>query len=186
MANERLYEDMEPREKFDALWMKAGLHKRPGADALLYDLEKQGLFDLPASIKHHSNRFGGLVTHTVNVADAAMELCETNHAFKDCDKNAVLVAALLHDICKVNKYHETAFHKYGYEDRGLLGHGEESVIMAQRFIKLTGKEIIAIRWHMGAYCGKESWDTLGTAYDRYPEVLYLHFADMIATHYDER
>lgn len=24
MANERLYEDMEPREKFDALWLKAG------------------------------------------------------------------------------------------------------------------------------------------------------------------
>lgn len=87
MANERLYEDMEPREKFDALWLKAGLHKRPGADALLYDLEQQGFFDLPASIKHHSTRFGGLATHTVNVADAAMELCETNHAFKDCDKN---------------------------------------------------------------------------------------------------
>lgn len=186
MANEKLYEDMEPREKFESLWLEAGLHKRPGADALLYDLEKQGFFDLPASIKHHSNQCGGLAAHTVNVADAAMELCQTNHAFKDCDKNAVLVAALLHDICKVNKYHETAFHKYGYEDRGLLGHGEESVIMAQRFIKLTGKEIIAIRWHMGAYCGKESWDTLGTAYDRYPEVLCLHFADMIATHYDER
>lgn len=121
MANEKLYEDMEPREKFEALWLKAGLHKRPGADALLYDLEKRGFFDLPASIKHHSNRFGGLATHTVNVADAAMELCETNHAFKDCDKNAVLVAALLHDICKVNKYHETAFHKYGYEDRGPAG-----------------------------------------------------------------
>lgn len=71
MANERLYEDMEPREKFDALWLKAELHKRPGADALLYDLEKQGFFDLPASIKHHSNRFGGLATHTVNVADGA-------------------------------------------------------------------------------------------------------------------
>ena len=71
MANERLYEDMEPREKFEALWLKAELHKRPGADALLYDLEKRGFFDLPASIKHHSNRFGGLATHTVNVADAA-------------------------------------------------------------------------------------------------------------------
>lgn len=77
MANERLYEDMEPRKKFDALWLKAGLHKRPGADALLYDLEKQGFFDLPASIKHHSNRFGGLATHTVNVADSeAIELLE--------------------------------------------------------------------------------------------------------------
>lgn len=29
MANERLYEDMEPREKFDALWLKAGLTNGP-------------------------------------------------------------------------------------------------------------------------------------------------------------
>lgn len=55
MTNEKQYENMEPREKFEALWLEAELHKRPGADALLYDLEKQGFFDLPASIKHHSN-----------------------------------------------------------------------------------------------------------------------------------
>lgn len=70
MTNEKQYENMEPREKFEALWLEAELHKRPGADALLYDLEKQGFFDLPASIKHHSNHCGGLAAHTVNVADA--------------------------------------------------------------------------------------------------------------------
>lgn len=42
MTNEKQYENMEPREKFEALWLEAGLHKRPGADALLYELEKQG------------------------------------------------------------------------------------------------------------------------------------------------
>lgn len=28
-------------------------------------------------------------------------------------------------------------------------------------------------------------NTLSAVYDRYPEALCLHFADMIATHYDE-
>lgn len=74
MTNEKQYENMEPREKFEALWLEAGLHKRPGADALLYELEKQGFFDLPASIKHHSNHCSGLAAHTVNVADAARKV----------------------------------------------------------------------------------------------------------------
>lgn len=47
MTNEKQYEDMEPREKFEALWLEAELHKRPGADALLYDLEKQGVLWSP-------------------------------------------------------------------------------------------------------------------------------------------
>lgn len=63
--------------------------------------------------------------------------------------------------------------------------GEGSVIMAQQYIKLTAREIVAIRWHMGAYSGSQDWDTLSAVYDRYPEALCLHFADMIATHYDE-
>ena len=92
-----------------------------------------------------------------------------------------MVAALLHDICKVGSYEET---KDGYKSNGglCLGHGEGSVIIAQRFIKLTEAETYAIRWHMGAYTGERDWDTLSKAYDRYPEVLCLHMADMIATH----
>ena len=34
----------------------------------------------------------------------------------------------------------------------------------------------------GAYTGERDWDTLSKAYDRYPEVLCLHMADMLATH----
>lgn len=98
----------------------------------------------------------------------------------------VLVAALLHDYCKVSMYHDKGNGEYEYFDAGMVGHGEGSVIMAQQYIKLTAREIVAIRWHMGAYSGKQDWETLSAVYDRYPEVLCLHFADMIATHYDER
>lgn len=41
--------------------------------------------------------------------------------------------------------------------------------MAQQYIKLTAREIVAIRWHMGAYSGSQDWDTLSAVYDRYPE-----------------
>ena len=67
-------------------------------------------------------------------------------------------------------------------DTELLGHGEESVIRIQQWIHLTGKEILAIRWHMGAYTGERDWNTLSKVYDRCPEALCLHIADMIATH----
>ena len=145
MANERLYEDMEPREKFETLWAESGIADRPGAENLWRQMVTLGFFEKPASIKHHSNHYGGLCKHTVCVAEAAMELCRTNHAFKKCHRNDVLVAALLHDYCKVSMYHDKGNGEYEYFDAGMVGHGEGSVIMAQQYIKLTAREIVAIR-----------------------------------------
>ena len=184
-ADPKLYEDMKPKEKFEVLWAESGLADRPGAENLWQQMVALGFFEKPASIKHHSNHPGGLCEHSVCVAEAAMELCRTNHAFKKCHRNEVLAAALLHDYCKVGKYRDKGNGEYEYFDAGLVGHGEGSVIMAQQYIKLTAREIVAIRWHMGAYSGSQDWDTLSAVYDRYPEAMCLHFADMIATHYDE-
>lgn len=32
MDNEKLYEDMKPKEKFEVLWAESGLANRPGAE----------------------------------------------------------------------------------------------------------------------------------------------------------
>lgn len=182
--HENFFEELEPQEKFLNWWSESGISERQGADDLLKWLEQKDFFDIPASVNHHLNHSGGLCEHTVNVVENAVELCNTNHAFECCDQEAVIVAALLHDICKVNKYLRDGVN-FHYQDTGLLGHGEESVIFAQKFVKLTDKEIMAIRWHMGAYSGEKDWNTLGKVFDQYPEAMCLHFADMIATHYDE-
>lgn len=50
------------------------------------------------------------------------------------------------------------------------------------WIHLSDEEALAIRWHMGAYTGESSWNTLSKVYDRCPEALCVHMADMIATH----
>ena len=61
------------------------------------------------------------------------------------------------------------------------GHGELSVILAQQFIQLTEEEVLCIRWHMGAYDDEKNWYILGHAIEKYPNVLYTHTADMIAS-----
>lgn len=173
----------EAREAFLEMWSDA-LADREGNKELLDWLEHSGFFTAPASARHHLAHEGGLCEHTVNVADNAAELMTNLYAFRHCNIQAVMVAALLHDICKVGSYEKTAD---GYKSNGglRLGHGEASVIIAQRFIKLTEAETYAIRWHMGAYTGERDWNTVSKVFDEYPEALCLHFADMEATHYDE-
>ena len=39
-----------------------------------------------------------------------------------------------------------------------------------------------IRYHMGAFIDKEQWNDYTRAVEQYPNVLWTHTADMIASH----
>lgn len=169
------------KEEYKRL-LRQAVGDRTGSMALMMVLEEVDFYNCPASAKHHLNVPGGLLLHSLNVARTALELCEKMPQFAKCDTNAVLTAALLHDVCKAGKYIKKPDGSYRHEDTELLGHGEESVIRIQQWIHLTDKEILAIRWHMGAYTSERDWNTLSKVYDRCPEALCLHMADMIATH----
>jgi HD superfamily phosphohydrolase YqeK len=62
-----------------------------------------------------------------------------------------------------------------------LGHGEKSLYIAERFIKLTDDEALAIRWHMGAYDISSYYGNkcLDAAFN-IPLVVLLHTADLEA------
>lgn len=47
--------------------------------------------------------------------------------------------------------------------------------------QLTKEEIYCIRYHMGAYEGQPAWDFVDRAIKQYPNILYTHMADMIAS-----
>ena len=115
------------KEEYKRLLTKA-IEGRPGGMALMIVLEETDFYNSPASAKHHLNVPGGLVLHSLNVAKAALELCENMPQFARCDKNAVLTAALLHDVCKAGNYIQKPDGSYQYRDTDLLGHGEASVI----------------------------------------------------------
>ena len=112
--------------------------KRDGIEQLIKFLDKSQYFFCWGSYKHHTY-VGGLAEHSLQVCKIALE--ENNGK---CDPNSIIIAALLHDICKVN---------YEFpEEKGYYGHGTKSVQILEDYLgfKLTDEEWRAIRFHMGS------------------------------------
>ena len=176
---------MSNKERFLELLRKVN---RDGMDKLIAWLEQSTFFGDPASAKYHGDYEGGLCDHSLAVYEEYVKMTG-----KDDDK--AKITCLLHDVCKIGTY-KLGFRNVKNEETGQwqqvpqyenqesgfpFGHGEKSVFMISKFIKLTKEEILMIRWHMGAYESKECWRELGEAQEMYPSVLYIHFADMLAT-----
>ena len=178
--------------------------QRPGIENLIEWLDKCDFYEAPSSTKYHNNCKGGLLAHSLNVYKAAVKIRDNMKDIALADKNigsisdeTLIVAALLHDLCKINYYipaiktwkDENApygnqwkkYIAYDINDTFPLGHGEKSVLIAQQFIRLTGEEILAIRWHMGFSEEKSQYKAIGDAMEKYPIVLALHEADLEAS-----
>ena len=155
---------------------------RPGAADLIAWLESTDFFTAPASTKYHGAFPGWLVGHSLNVY---YELI-TRQNVGTPESRAV--CALLHDICKANYYEPQDGGGYRVKDRFPFGHGEKSVFLISRFMRLTDEEALAIRWHMGAYddAVRGGSRTLSAAMAVSPLVYELHAADMGATQQEQR
>ena len=110
---------------------------------------------------------------------------------RDYTKETLAIAGLLHDVCKLDNYikQETdGKETYEYNKNAFpAGHGEKSIFIIQRFMNLTDEEILAIRWHMGAFddAVRGGSRDINAAYKRSKLAVYLHLADMAATYIDE-
>jgi len=182
---------------------------REGMEGIILLLEEQGFFKAPASSRHHLNREGGLLEHSLNVCDAALDIREMaisrNPSMAErLPEDSVVIAALLHDVCKMDIYKKISNpSKYAmkfwpgspayHTDYGdfPLGHGEKSVILLmQNGLKLTNDEIMAIRWHMSAWdLSFQSGISLGNynkAKQICPLLTVIQCADEMATSILER
>jgi hypothetical protein len=168
---------------------------RSGIPQLFSYLEETDFFDAPASAKNHNNYRGGLVEHSLLVMMNLKNLAEGFDGLFNPQDESLILISLLHDVCKVNFYKETTRNikvngtwmqepYYQIEDQFPYGHGEKSVLIIQRFLKLTNDEIMAIRWHMGGFddaAGSYGGGlALRGAAEKYPLVVLLHMADLAA------
>ena len=190
---------MTEKEEFIGIYTEK--IKREGADKLLDFLEnKSDFFTAPASTRYHNAFEGGLLRNSLNVykclcAYMERDRVKTEYGLSASDES-IAIAALLHDICKVNFYrtsYRNAKNKEGqwervpyYEIHDTLpyGHGEKSVYMISGFMRLTREEAMAIRWHMG-FSGIEDKNTVGRALEMYPFAFALSVADMEASYFLE-
>ena len=148
-------------------------------------------FNEPASTKFHGAYKGGLIDHSLAVYLAAIRT-SIYYGIQVSEVNPI--ACLFHDICKVGKYKlikddkkgdDSFKYIYNNEYNG-IEHGAESL---RRLLNIEGvSELIpepwqiAIAYHMGVFgVSNTEMQNFSTMSERYPEVLLLHHADMIAT-----
>jgi hypothetical protein len=171
---------------------------RAGAKELFEWLIKTDFFVAPASTRYHCACLGGLVQHSVKVYQVMME----KHFEEETDsRESFAICALLHDLCKAQFYkssmrnvkNETtgAWEKqpyYSIEDGFPFGHGEKSVFLIERFMRLKTSEAMAIRWHMGGFddTARSGSMAISQAFDKYPIAVKLHLADLESTYLREK
>ena len=183
------------RDEFIALYT-ANI-ARDGAQKLLAWLDTTDFYTAPASTKFHCACTSGLVMHSVNVYKVLRE-----RYFTEGDsEESYAICALLHDVCK-SQYYKTSTRNvkneetgqwekkpfYMVEDAFPFGHGEKSVYLIERFMRLKPPEAMAIRLHMGDFddAAKGGSFAISVAFDRYPLAVKLHLADLEATYLREK
>ena len=187
---------MDYKQKFIEYY-QANIH-REGADRLLEWLQTTDFFTAPASTRYHCACPSGLVQHSVNVYEVMME----KHFDPETDSaESFALCALLHDVCKAQFYKISTrnvknektgqWEKVPYstiEDAFPYGHGEKSVFLIERFVRLKPAEATAIRWHMGGFddAARGGNFSISVAYDKYPIAVKLHLADLEATYLREK
>lgn len=190
---------MTPKEQFIQIYTEN--IKREGADKLLEFLEKSDFFTAPASTRYHGAYEGGLLQHSLNVYECLVDFLARPRVKERYKLNptaeTTAIAALLHDVCKVNFYTVQMRNSkndktgqwekipfYTINDKLPYGHGEKSVYMVSGFMRLSREEAMAIRWHMG-FSGIEDKNTIGKALEMFPLAFALSVADMEASYFLE-
>lgn len=161
-------------------------------ESQIQKLDEMGFFTAPASTKHHGDYEGGLFDHSFEVANALVHLTE-RLGFPWERAISPLLVGMFHDLCKCDQYrHPVIDHTFNGDpicdsfnwERNpnvlLKGHGAKSVMLLSQFMTLTEEEILCIRYHMGAY-ETDEWNEYDRAIRKYPNVLFTHTADMMAS-----
>lgn len=188
---------LENKEKFINIYKS--YIKREGSDRLLEYLCSSDFFTAPASTRFHGSYPGGLCEHSINVFECLKDIMERPRMKEVYGVNysdeSIAIAALLHDVCKVDFYVESSRNVkengvwksvpyYTIEDKLPYGHGEKSVYIVSGFMRLTRDEAFAIRYHMGFSTG-EDLNNIGKAFEMFPLAFAVSVADMEASYFLE-
>ncbi|WP_132995790.1 HD domain-containing protein [Sporanaerobacter acetigenes] len=166
--------------------------KRDGKESLLKYLENSGYFTAPCSSQYHLCKEGGLLEHSVNVAELALRLSEAlSYSETEKIKESIIICGLFHDLGKASYYNKANYVpnilKSGEQSKSKpyetnkellnIPHEISSIHILSKFIQLTEEETFAILYHNGLYTSVG----YGLKGNERPLQMILHFADMWAS-----
>jgi len=201
MSNEKIEdmivkdkENISPREFLELA--KYHITRAGCEDLFEYIVNGSDFLEAPASSEFHLARKGGLIQHSFNVFRSLMDI--DNRLKLECNMQTIALVSLFHDLCKANFYKEDVRNRkidgkwhqvpyYSIDDKDPYGHGEKSVILLQQWMKLSKEEILAIRYHMGAWAseGFAQRKALSAAMNQSKLLKALMLADQTATYFME-
>lgn len=175
---------------------------REGKDALREWLlsDECDFFSAPASTKYHGAYIGGLCEHSLDVYNMALRLEELyredirkqylvlNRPYdREQFMESMTIAALFHDLCKVNFYKVRVSGKSNStlvvdEQFPFGGHGSKSVYLLSKYLKeIRDEEAIAINCHMGFSRSDDNSIDISKSFHFSPLAWIVHVADEAAT-----
>ena len=159
-------------------------------EELICFMEKQtSWLTSPASTKFHLCKEGGLLEHSVNVAETMLKI--KGAIAPDISDESCVIVALLHDLGKVGMPGNPQYlvnepterqKQFGYpastpyrfnSELTYLSVPVRSIYLAMKYINLTEEEVQAIVYHDGQYVE----DNRSCATHEEPLTLLLQFAD---------
>ena len=186
---------MEDKQIFESWEIYKDLLKstnRPNINNLVEWLDKSDFKFAPASTKYHNSFRGGLLQHSLDVY-YTMNDFKNFITFFDLPEKSIIIAALLHDICKVNCYdvgtrnvkndegNWVQVPYYTWNEQEPIGHGAKSVMLINEYgVTLTKIERAMIVNHMGFSNGEDS-NRVSALFSKCPQSLILHWADEACT-----
>lgn len=149
-------------------------------------------FRAPASIQFHAAYPGGLFDHSVNVLMQLLDMRNKGVTRPWSRPESPFIVGLLHDATKIDLYIRSqdmnpwtqeldVFYIHNPEAQNFGVHGYDSLCKVEQHMTLTPEEAACIRWHMGAYEGPDIWDAYDKSIKEFPNVLWTHTADMVAS-----
>lgn len=182
------------RERYEELKKKIVKRKKE-FDAFISQLEGEtSWLTSPASTRFHLNKEGGLLEHSVAVAENLLKFRET--LAPQISEESCVIVGLLHDVGKIGMPGKPRYLKNDNEweirNRNMtykinpkeiyMNLAARSLYLVSKYIPLSDSEAQAILYHDGQYVDSNR----EVAHRETPLTLLVHFADMWTAHiYEE-
>ena len=181
---------MSVKERYEFLKNKVVKRKKK-FDVFIAMFEKEtSWLSSPASTKYHLNKEGGLLEHSVGVAETMLKLRET--LTPEISEESCVIVGLLHDAGKIGMPGKPRYLKNDNEweikKRGMtykinpeevyMGLAARSLYLIAKYIPLSDSEAQAILYHDGQYVESNR----EVAHHEMPLTLLAHFADLWTAH----
>jgi hypothetical protein len=179
------------KERYTPLLSKI-IERKPQVEKFIDILHQETTWlTSPASTKYHLNKEGGLLEHSIGVAETLLRLREA--LAPEISEESCVIVGLFHDVGKIGmpgKPYYLPEVKDGMPtgayttnpDIVAMGLALRSLYLVSKYIPLTDAEVQAIAYHDGMYVPEGR----AVAHKEEPLLLLLHWADMWTASVGER